>query len=99
MYIRKRRGKWQVTIKRKDLRTSVKTFLFRKDAVLWGSKEEVRLTNTEAGLREKEYPKLKEALLRYVKEISIRKRSYEIEKKSILLIITFPSLDHSNHFI
>ena len=87
MYIRKRRGRWQVTIKHKDLKTSVKTFLSRKDAVLWGSKEEVRLTNTEAGLREKEYPKLKEALLRYVKEISIRKRSYEFEKKSILLII------------
>ena len=65
MYIRKRRGRWQVTIKRKDLKTSVKTFLFHKDAVLWGSKEEVRLTNTEAGLRDKEYPKLKEALLRY----------------------------------
>ena len=44
MYIRKRRGRWQVTIKRKDLKASVKTFLFRKDAFLWGSKEEVRLT-------------------------------------------------------
>ena len=80
MYIRKRRGRWQVTIKHKDLKTSVKTFLFRKDAVLWGSKEEVRLTNTELGLREKEYPKLKEALLRYVKEISIRKRSTSLKR-------------------
>lgn len=66
---------------------SIKSFIYRKDALAWGRNEEIRLTNIEAGLIEENYPTLKTSLLRYLKEISPRKRSYKFERQSILYLI------------
>jgi len=81
---RKRNGKWEVRIRRENSKNLSKTFINKEDAQRWGREQENKL---DKGIFEDltiaSRITLRELLLRYLNEVSINKKGYEIEKYKI----------------
>jgi len=81
---RKRNGKWEVRIRRNNSKNLSKTFVNKEDAQRWAREQESKL---DKGIFEDltiaSKITLKELLLRYLNEVSINKKGYEVEKYKI----------------
>ena len=81
---RKRNGKWEVRIRRNNSKNLSKTFINKEDAQRWAREQENKL---DKGIFEDltiaSKITLRELLLRYLNEVSINKKGYEIEKYKI----------------
>lgn len=79
--IRKRRGKWQVQIRRKNFRPVVKSFIQRKDAEAWSRQTELEIDRQAlpGDPRQLERITLGELVIRYRDTITPSKRSAKNE--------------------
>ena len=97
--IRKIRSKWQVLIRKHNLKSIYKTFILKEDAVKWSRETEVKI---EQGLYKDLTPArsttLKEVLIQYRDTVSIHKKGYEIEKYKInkLIFLIFSFIEYNN---
>jgi integrase len=86
--IRKNRSKWQVLIRKHNLKPIYKTFILKEDAVKWSRETEVKI---EQGLYQDltlaKITKLKDVLIQYRDRVSINKKGYEQERYKINKII------------
>jgi integrase len=86
--IRKIRSKWQVLIRKHNLKPIYKTFILKEDAVKWSRETEVKI---EQGLYEdlalSKITKLKDVLAQYRDRVSINKKGYDQERYKINKII------------
>ena len=89
--IRKIRTKWQVLIRKNNLKPIYKTFILKEDAVKWSRETEVKI---EQGLYKDLAPArsttLKEVLIQYRDTVSIHKKENEIEKYKINKLSKYP---------
>jgi integrase len=94
--IRKIRTKWQVLIRKHNLKPIYKTFILKEDAVKWSRETEVKI---EQGLYKDLTPArstmLKEVLIQYRDTVSIHKKGYEIEKYKINKLSKYPISNNS----
>jgi len=78
--IRKIRSKWQVLIRKHNLKPIYKTFILKEDAVKWSRETEVKI---EQGLYEdlalSKITKLKDVLAQYRDRVSVNKKGYAQE--------------------
>jgi hypothetical protein len=81
---RKRNSKWEARVRRLGNKTICKTFTNIEDAKRWAREQESKL---DKGIFEDltiaSKITLRELLLRYLKEVSINQKGYEIEKYKI----------------
>tara|TARA_B100000925_G_C21965350_1_gene455282 strand:- start:322 stop:1290 length:969 start_codon:yes stop_codon:yes gene_type:complete len=89
-YFRKRLGKWQCVIRIKGHPTTTKTFVVKKDAEIWAKNIELKYFREEIDILKINYPLFKDCLIRYRDEISIHKRSKEMENKLIKYLLKEP---------
>ena len=86
--IRKIRNKWQVLIRKHNLKPIYKTFILKEDAVRWARETEVKI---EQGLYEdltlSKITKLKDVLTQYRDRVSVNKKGYAQECYKINKII------------
>jgi integrase len=86
--IRKIRSKWQVLIRKHNLKPIYKTFILKEDAVKWSRETEVKI---EQGLYQDltlaKTTKLKDVLAQYRDRVSINKKGYDQERYKINKII------------
>jgi integrase len=86
--IRKIRSKWQVLIRKHNLKPIYKTFILKEDAVKWSRETEVKI---EQGLYEdltlSKITKLKDVLTQYRDRVSVNKKGYAQECYKINKII------------
>ena len=86
--IRKNRSKWQVLIRKHNLKPIYKTFILKEDAVKWSRETEVKI---EQGLYQDltlaKTTKLKDVLVQYRDRVSINKKGYDQERYKINKII------------
>ena len=86
--IRKNRSKWQVLIRKHNLKPIYKTFILKEDAVKWSRETEVKI---EQGLYQDltlaKTTKLKDVLAQYRDRVSINKKGYHQERYKINKII------------
>jgi len=86
--IRKIRNKWQVLIRKHNLKPIYKTFILKEDAVKWSRETEVKI---EQGLYQDftlaRTTKLKDVLAQYRDTVSLNKRSFIIERYKINKLI------------
>ena len=86
--IRKIRSKWQVLIRKHNLKPIYKTFILKEDAIKWSKETEVKV---ERGLYQDlilaKTTKLKDVLAQYRDRVSINKKGYENERYKINKII------------
>lgn len=76
-YIRKDGSKWRVQVERNGVRKSG-SFDTKAAATAWGAREEAAILDAKHG----QYPRktLKDALERYVDDVSVKKQGYRFEK-------------------
>lgn len=89
-YFRKRLGKWQCVIRIKGHPTTTKTFVVKKDAEIWAKNIELKFFREEIDILKVNYPLFKDCLIRYRDEISIQKRSKDMENKLIKYLLKEP---------
>ena len=89
-YFRKRLGKWQCVIRIKGHPTTTKTFVVKKDAEIWAKNIELKYFREEIDILKINYPLFKDCLIRYRDEISIHKRSKDMENKLIKYLLKEP---------
>ena len=86
--IRKNRSKWQVLIRKHNLKPIYKTFILKEDAIKWSKETEVKV---ERGLYQDlilaKTTKLKDVLIQYRDRVSINKKGYEQERYKVNKII------------
>jgi len=86
--IRKIRSKWQVLIRKHNLKPIYKTFILKEDAVKWSRETEVKI---EQGLYQDltlaKTTKLKDVLAQYRDRVSVNKKGYDQERYKINKII------------
>jgi integrase len=86
--IRKIRNKWQVLIRKNNLKPIYKTFILKEDAIKWSKETEVKV---ERGLYQDlilaKSTKLKDVLIQYRDRVSVNKKGYEQERYKINKII------------
>jgi integrase len=86
--IRKIRSKWQVLIRKHNLKPIYKTFILKEDAVKWSKETEVKI---EQGLYQDltlaKKTNLKDVLAQYRDRVSINKKGYDQERYKINKII------------
>ena len=92
-YFRKRLGKWQCVIRIKGHPTTTKTFVVKKDAEIWAKNIELKYFREEIDILKINYPLFKDCLIRYRDEISIHKRSKDMENKLIKYLLKEPFVD------
>ena len=73
-------GKWQVQIRRINHPSQTQSFILKKDAEEWARKIEIQIQHDNFGIRPKNFPIFKEIVLKYINEVSINKKGYEVEK-------------------
>jgi integrase len=88
LYLRKRKGKWQVEIKKIGFPRKIKTFLDKKIAIKWARDIEMQM---ERGMFE-DYTRagqttLKDLLIKYRDEITIKKKGVKSETYKINFLI------------
>ena len=89
-YFRKRLGKWQCVIRIKGYPTTTKTFVVKKDAEIWAKNIELKYFREEIDILKIDYPLFKDCLIRYRDEITIHKRSKDMEDKLIKYLLKEP---------
>jgi len=82
--IRKRKNNWQVIIRLKGYPAIYKTFSQKHDAKTWALENELKLKREEAGIIKIKYPSFKDIALKYIREVSIIKKTYRDERYTIL---------------
>ena len=86
--IRRRNNKWQVLIRKHNLKPIYKTFILKEDAVRWARETEVKI---EQGLYQDltlaKTTKLKDVLAQYRDRVSVNKKGYDQERYKINKII------------
>jgi integrase len=86
--IRKIRSKWQVLIRKHNLKPIYKTFILKEDAAKWSRETEVKI---EQGLYQDltlaKTTKLKDVLVQYRDRVSVNKKGYDQERYKINKII------------
>ena len=92
-YFRKRLGKWQCVIRIKGHPTTTKTFVVKKDAEIWAKSIELKYFREEIDILKIDYPRFKDCLIRYRDEVTIHKRSKDMEKKLIKYLLREPFID------
>jgi len=98
-YIRKRLGKWQCVVRMKGHPTTTKTFLMKKDALLWGKNSELKFFREDNDIQKNHYPLFKECLERYRDEIVIHKRSRVMETKLIGYLLKESFINYKLNFV
>ena len=88
--IRKRKSNWQVIIRLKGYPAIYKTFSQKHDAKTWALENELKLKREEAGIIKIKYPSFKDIALKYIKEVSIIKKTYRDERYTILSLCREP---------
>ena len=89
-YFRKRLGKWQCVIRIKGCPTTTKTFVVKKDAQIWAKNIELRYLREEIDILKVNYPLFKDCLIRYRDEVTVHKRSKDMENKLIKYLLKEP---------
>ena len=89
-YFRKRLGKWQCVIRIKGCPTTTKTFVVKKDAQIWAKNIELRYFREDIDILKVNYPPFKDCLFRYRDEVTIHKRSKDMENKLIKYLLKEP---------
>ena len=92
-YFRKRLGKWQCVIRIKGHPTTTKTFVVKKDAEIWAKNIELKYFREEIDILKINYPLFKDCLIRYRDEITIHKRSKDMENKLIKYLLKEPFIN------
>ena len=75
-YIRSHRGKFQALVRIKGHPFIAKSFSQRKDAKRWSVEAELKMRREDAGITKVKYPLFSEIALRYVNEVSVRKKCF-----------------------
>ncbi len=88
--IRKRKNNWQVIIRLKGYPAIYKTFSQKHDAKTWALENELKLKREEAGIIKIKYPSFKDIALKYIREVSIIKKTYRDERYTILSLCREP---------
>ena len=78
--IRRHYGKWQVQIRRVNHPSQTQSFILKKDAEEWARKIEIQIQQDDCGIQQKNFPTFKEIILRYLEEVSIKKKGYQVER-------------------
>ena len=86
-YFRKRLGKWQCVIRIKGHPTTTKTFIAKRDAQIWAKNIELKYFREETDILKVNYPFFKDCLIRYRDEVTINKRSKDLENKLIKYLL------------
>ena len=86
--IRKIRSKWQVLIRKHNLKPIYKTFILKEDAVKWSKETEVKIEqDLYQDLTLSKITKLKDVLAQYRDRVSVNKKGYDQERYKINKII------------
>ena len=86
--IRKNRSKWQVLIRKHNLKPIYKTFILKEDAVRWARETEVKIEQElYEDLALSKITKLKDVLAQYRDRVSVNKKGYDQERYKINKII------------
>ena len=78
--ITKHYGRWQVQIRRVNHPSQTKSFTLKKDAEEWARKIEIQIQQDDCGIQQKNFPTFKEIILRYLEEVSKKKKGYQVER-------------------
>lgn len=92
-YFRKRLGKWQCVIRIKGHPTTTKTFVVKKDAEIWAKNIELKYFREEIDILKINYPLFKDCLVRYRDEVTVHKRSKDMENKLIKYLLKEPFIN------
>tara|TARA_Y100000992_G_C20935292_1_gene336387 strand:- start:122 stop:487 length:366 start_codon:yes stop_codon:yes gene_type:complete len=92
-YFRKRLGKWQCVIRIKGHPTTTKTFIAKRDAQIWAKNIELKYFREETDILKVNYPLFKDCLIRYRDEVTINKRSKDLENKLIKYLLKEPFIN------
>ena len=91
--IRKRNGKYQAQVRRDGVPSVSKTFIHKKDAVVWVRGIEARIDAGEVNIAAPKLVTLKDILLRYAEEITPQKKGREQESRRINRLLRDPIAD------
>ena len=78
--IRRHYGKWQAQVRRANYPSQTKSFTLKKDAEEWARKIEIQIQQDDCGIQQKNFPSFKEIILRYLEEVSKKKKGYQVER-------------------
>jgi integrase len=78
--IRRHYGKWQAQVRRANYPSQTKSFTLKKDAEEWARKIEIQIQQDNFGIRQRNFPLFKEIILRYLEEVSKKKKGYQVER-------------------
>ena len=78
--IRRHYGKWQAQVRRANYPSQTKSFTLKKDAEEWARKIEIQIQQDDCGIQQKNFPPFKEIILRYLEEVSKKKKGYQVER-------------------
>ena len=78
--IRRHYGKWQAQVRRANYPSQTKSFTLKKDAEEWARKIEIQIQQNDSGLQQKNFPTFREIILRYLEEVSKKKKGYRFER-------------------
>ena len=91
--ITKRNGRWQARIRRKGFPTQTKTFSQKTDAQKWVRHVEVKIETHGLPKAKPDYPTFRQAIKRYSYEVSLFKKSHEVEKYRLAKLSELPWAD------
>jgi len=87
-YIRRRKGSWQTVIRVQGYPPITKTFKTKIDAQRYSRDLENKLFRQKYDIAKKKFPIMRDALIRYRDEVTVHKRSKEMETKLIGYILS-----------
>jgi len=87
-YIRRRKGSWQTVIRVQGYPPITKTFKTKIDAQRYSRDLENKLFREKHDIAKKKFPIMRDALIRYRDEVTVHKRSKEMETKLIGYILS-----------
>ena len=91
--IRKRNGKYQAQVRRDGVPSVSKTFIHKKDAIVWVRGLEARIDASEINITVPKLITLRDILVRYAKEITPHKKGKEQESRRINRLLRDPIAD------
>ena len=78
--IRRHYGKWQAQVRRANYPSQTQSFIYKKDALEWARKIEIQIQQDNFGISQRNFPSFKEIILRYLEEVSKKKKGYQVER-------------------
>jgi integrase len=85
--LRRRKNNWQAIIRLKNYPNIYKSFKHIKDAKRWASETEINIQREDAGIFYHQYPNFKFILIKYLNEVSIKKKTFKDERYTILRLL------------